>query len=135
MPLIHWNSSYCARHPEMDAHHEQLASLLNELAGAFHTQAPAAAVLPILDALERHTLEHFSSEDRLMQETGYPASPEQEHADLLLQLRGTRQDIADGAAQLSSTLLLFLKQWLLQHVMGSDRDLADHLRQPASQAL
>jgi hemerythrin len=113
----------------MDTQHEELAALLNELYHCYLAQGSADDAVSILDRVIAHTIRHFASEDRLMHDHGYPliAAHEEEHGNLLQQISVFRGELASGQRGLSSASMLFLKQWLLNHVLNSDRKLGDFL--------
>jgi len=136
MPDVHWNSSYLVGHPEMDAQHEELVSIMQELFQSQQAINSTADTVSILDRLIAHTIEHNACEDRLMLEHGYPASAAHmhEHEALLQQINAMREEQFNQEPGLSSASMLFLKQWLFNHVLNSDRALAAFIANPAAQA-
>ena len=129
MPDFHWNSSYQVGHPEIDAQHEEMAAIMQELFRDQQAKTSVQDALGILGRLIAHTTEHNASEERLMLEYGYPATSDHkhEHEDLLQQLYVMREELLSRETGLSSASMLFLKQWLLNHILNSDRNLSAFL--------
>lgn len=132
MPDFHWNSSYLVGHPEMDAQHMEMAALINELFSYQEAQRPEDNVVDVLNRLIAHTIRHFSYENRLMLDSSYPlyADHMQEHELLTQQIVNFRDELEAGTRELSSASMLFLKQWLLNHVLNTDRKVAEFILHP-----
>lgn len=71
-------------HREIDAIHEQLAELVKKLA-----TAPDGNFTSLFTTLIEHTESHFSREEQMMQECGFPHSAEHlaEHRQILQEMR------------------------------------------------
>ena len=121
--------------PEMDGEHavqiELLRALEQALAAADQTKA-----LEIIGQLQDYTSLHFASEQLLMRLHGYPAyyAHEQEHANLLDELRTLRGNIE--AAQPGSHHLIAkaITGWLVGHIQSSDQSLAAFLTEARAEA-
>ncbi len=121
-PLV-WNAAHEVGFAEIDEQHAKLVQLLNRLADALRNgEAHDAA----LDAVIRYASFHFAAEERLMRGCEYPgeAAHREMHRCLLDDLRGLR---LDGAGVSVSLIVQYLREWLLRHVDGADRDLASAL--------
>jgi diguanylate cyclase (GGDEF)-like protein/hemerythrin-like metal-binding protein len=119
-----WNASYETGFRLIDAQHMRLMSLLNILVGALRNGEEHAGALTDVVA---YTEFHFSAEERLMRQCGYAgaAAHRDLHRRLLEDLHGLRMD---GAAVSVGLIARYLREWLLRHVDGADRDLAAALR-------
>jgi hemerythrin len=74
LPLIHlpWCDSYSLGHPVIDAQHMKLLALSNALLDAVSSGKDYPEVEAALDALLRHTQEHFSDEEKVLADAEYP---------------------------------------------------------------
>ena len=121
-PLV-WTVAYETGVREIDQQHAKLVSLVNELVGALRNgDEHEAALLEVI----RFTGFHFATEERLMLACCYDdaAAHQDMHRRLLDDLRGLQMD----GAQVSVGLIArYLQEWLLRHVEGADRDLAEAL--------
>jgi len=80
--------------------------------------------------LVQYTKFHFAREEKFFAETGYAAAGphKQEHDALTRQVMEVQQKYAAGAsATLSLDVLQFLKNWLINHIQGSDQKYRPHL--------
>ena len=79
--------------------------------------------------LFKYTREHFTHEENLMRDIGYPSIREHinQHNDLLSKLNNVAQNIANDTLD-KQDLSAFLGHWLLNHIGTSDAELAGYLR-------
>ena len=89
----------------------------------------AEVLHPVLDQLLKYTKSHFAAEERYMQGARFPgfAAHKQEHEALTNQVEDFI-DVRNEKIALSLRISKFLKQWLDQHILGSDRVYAKHCR-------
>ncbi len=122
-PLI-WSSAHELGLREVDEQHVRLGALLNELATALRDGRDHAAALR---GIVRFAEFHFATEERLMAAHAYPgaAAHAQAHWLLLEEIRGFRPDADRVSVGLA---LRYLQEWLLHHVDGHDRTMAETLR-------
>jgi len=122
-PLI-WSSAHELGVQEIDEQHARLGALLNALAAALQEGEDHTAALR---EIVRFTEFHFAAEERLMaaHQCDGAAAHRGAHQRLLEEIRAFRPD-ADSASV--GVALRYLQEWLLQHVNGPDRGLAEALR-------
>jgi hemerythrin-like metal-binding protein len=126
--LIEWTNSYSVAVGPMDQEHQKLVGIINNLYGAMHSGRGQEVIGTILDELITYTRTHFSHEERLMQESGYPGLDEQKraHEALISQVMETQSKYRSGTA-LSQEVMSFLKDWLVNHIQGMDKRYGPHL--------
>jgi hemerythrin-like metal-binding protein len=122
-PLV-WSAAHALGVQEIDQQHAKLGALLNALAAALQEGEDHTAVLR---EIVRFAEFHFAAEERLMavHQCDGAAAHRDAHRRLLEEIRAFRPD-ADGASV--GVALRYLQEWLLQHVNGPDRELAEALR-------
>lgn len=113
-------------HDDIDAIHEELDSLVNALRRSSDDEFPS-----YYSSLIAHTEAHFSHEERLMQESGFPHAAEHlaEHRQMLQELK-----------QFQSRRLVLARAYISQrlperfrlHITRMDSLLAAYLRAPAT---
>ncbi|MCB1895580.1 MAG: hemerythrin family protein [Zoogloeaceae bacterium] len=135
MPLIEWNASMATGHMEIDAQHTVLVAILNRLHESIQAGEGEATTALVLRELIEYTRYHFRSEEALM--VHVPSEVAQahkgNHARLIQQVREFEAQCERGEIS-PQELLDFLKDWLLLHITGTDKQLASSLsreRQPA----
>lgn len=133
MSLIAWSQKLAVGHAEIDAQHQKLIALLNKLHDQMIAGGAKDVVGRVLDDVVEYTNFHFVTEERLMAEAGYPmqAAHKMEHAKLLQQALELQQRYKAGKVTIAIDVLHFLRDWLNQHILASDKALATHLARPA----
>ena len=125
-PLLEWTDALALDQNTMDDTHREFVDLLNRVAAS-----PAEGLLASLDEFVKHTEEHFSQEERWMQEFAFPPlhCHQGEHANVLEVIREVRKRVADGQVQLGKTLSEALAEWFPQHAGSMDAVLAMYMKQ------
>ncbi len=128
MPLMHWSPNLSVGIGFMDADHQALMVHINEL----HELASgdsAPAMLDKLDELIAATEAHFAREEAAMQDTDYSCEGLHRdlHAALVEELHELRDRTANEGMRLGTELTRFLSDWLLSHILESDKHLGGFL--------
>lgn len=132
-PLIEWHDHLSIGIPALDEQHRELAELVNLLASHVGAAEDAGTdgsgwrkARTVLDRLHRHTQAHFHYEEELMVSAGYTdlALHSREHVMLLGELRAVTARLITGREALNYEILQALKEWLIAHIVGSDREFA-----------
>lgn len=135
MPLIAWNDNLSVGIVEIDTQHQKLVSILNDLHAAM-SQGKGALMAPaILKNLVEYTQVHFSTEERLMSQYGYPelASHRKQHQELTQKVLEFQAQYQAGQATLTLQLMTFLRDWLVNHILGTDKQYAPFFHQKGLQ--
>lgn len=131
MALMTWNDRMSVGIDSIDAQHQGLVQMLNDLSDAMNAGHSDQVVGKVLEGLATYTVEHFSHEEQLMDRFGYPKRAEHKriHADLVRQVVDIKSRFDAGASEtLSFEVLNFLKRWLLKHIQGDDASLGKFLQ-------
>jgi hemerythrin-like metal-binding protein len=108
--------------PEMDAQHDYLYSLFDEIESAPQvSDVPKARAL--LDEIERYIMFHFESEELLMRRYGFPgfAGHQSDHEAAGDRLAKFQIDFETGCLN-PGALRIFLTGWLMEHSEISDSE-------------
>jgi len=127
-----WNGALATGHPEIDEQHRKLIDLANRLNEAMQRGEARSEIGAVLEDLIKYTTFHFQFEENLMKKAGYPElfQHQREHKKLVNDVLARKARFDSGAA-LSSELLSFLRDWLVNHIMKTDKALARGLKQAA----
>jgi len=115
---------------QLDDDHKKLVDMLNRLYDAVSAGRGKDALGPILDGLIDYTKIHFGHEEALFTKTGYAVAAEhrKEHDALTKHVLDVQAKFKAGAsAILSLEVMNFLKNWLVNHIQGSDKKYGPHL--------
>jgi len=128
--LISWTGDLSVGISSIDAQHQRLVALTNDLHAAIVSGRGAAVVARTLVGLLAYTVSHFAHEEKLLRESGYPAF-EQHHAEhqrLVNSIKELQRDLTAGKPALSVDVRHFLKNWLRTHICGTDQKYSAHLQ-------
>ena len=111
---------------EIDDQHRQLVRLVNRLNRVVNGEADPGGVAGLFAQLFEATRVHFETEHRYMLQYAYPAMAvhDHEHQRLLDELTRMAGETTPGNELL---ILQRVKDWLLDHIQGADRQLGHYL--------
>lgn len=123
MAIIDWSDEYSVSVKEMDEQHKKLIAMINELNEAMKSGKGKDVMEKILKNLVDYTVTHFASEEKLMQSGDYPGylAQKSQHEALTKQVIEFQTKYHEGKAVLSVEIMSFLKDWLVNHIKGSDK--------------
>jgi hemerythrin len=129
MKLFEWDAKYSLQIAEIDAQHQQLFALFNELYEAMQEGHGNEVIDKVLDGVVEYTVYHFAYEGKLLRQYGYPgeAAHQAEHEKLTLQARALVQKLHAGQSHVTMATLKFLCDWLNRHILESDKKFAPFL--------
>lgn len=124
--IVHWSDDYAIGLNEIDQQHMALIDLMNDLWRAIAANAPVEVSERLLEQLEHYTVAHFGAEETMMRTLEYPdfAAHKLAHAKFVSRLQAERQQLLQGR-KLSLDILHFLRDWLINHILVSDKAYAD----------
>jgi len=127
--LFPWNAAYSVGIVQIDAQHQGLIRLINELHACMAAGQAKQHLGKILDDLVRYTESHFSYEENMLRQRGYTRFTA--HHAIHQKLTGEVKELRDRhrGSQLTLTLdvMKFLKSWLADHIIVHDQAYAHEL--------
>jgi len=134
---ITWDPSYETGNDNIDQQHRQLLAIVDGLESAeAQTLGSHDAVLDVLDLIMDYSLSHFAMEEELMAQVGYPSPAVEEmiqqHREFSSYARLRVLEFRSGELVSVSPLRAFLTEWLTDHVLGADKQLADFIHEQAN---
>ncbi len=133
MPFIHrkltarqyitWKEGYSVGIDSIDMQHKKLLNLINNLQTAVDFSTGGAFERETLNELVDYTKSHFSYEEGLMEQHGYPDfEPHREQHQIMIarveELLTEYQQDKDTAMKNAT---IFLRDWLINHINGTDK--------------
>ncbi len=121
--LLHWTDALSVGIEEIDAQHKELVKLINQLHNVIWEKRGTVVCMEILDKLVEYTRVHFAVEESLMRILRYPdyEPHRQEHEKLIAQVVELQRKLKSGEENVSFELMRFLKNWLIRHIVGTDK--------------
>ncbi len=135
MGYYSWDASYSVDVETIDAQHQQLFALLNQVADAVENMRLAEGINEVLPKLVDYTGYHFDEEEKKMNDVSYPdtASHKVQHDTFKAKLdemaETAKQAGAEDRAVLTLDMLKFLNDWLVQHIGQVDKKLGAFLKE------
>jgi hemerythrin-like metal-binding protein/putative nucleotidyltransferase with HDIG domain len=128
--IFPWNVNFNTGIAEIDAQHEKLVSLINQLAShaAFKTDLPTLNT--IFDQLADYTVYHFQEEEILWNTYFPPEDPavrdhKEIHESFVTSILDIKAQITVASQPIIvEELLAFLTKWLASHILENDRYMA-----------
>jgi len=122
MDFINWEDKLSVGVAEIDTEHKKLISLINNLNHAIQIKSSTKTLEEILLSLIDYTKFHFGHEEKLLQQNGYAELPQhhKEHEELTAKVIDFHERLSTGKASFTLELMLFLRDWLINHIMKTD---------------
>lgn len=137
--MILWTAAMETGIRQMDMQHQELVRMINAMEAAHANGQSATALDTLLPSLSAYAIFHFGEEEALLAQvangTAFAEHHLQEHRSFI---REIQRLIASRTSQsdqdLAEVLILYLTDWLVLHISGTDRALGRMLLgTPASQ--
>lgn len=130
--FFEWSDAISVGVKEVDDQHKVLISLLNRLFVAVAQRKGNEILAEILEALIEYAKTHFALEEQLMEEAGYnPVKLEahrDEHRSFVVKLGELSRKHLEEGKPISFEVVHFLKRWLYDHILVTDRGYAIALK-------
>lgn len=123
MAVIKWRDSYDTGIDTVDQEHRKLVDQIEAMHKCIRDKEPKETVEKVLSEIVKYTHTHFSNEEALMEEKGYPLLEEHKglHQGLIAEVGEYKErllkDFPDGRQE----LYRFLREWLINHILESDK--------------
>jgi hemerythrin len=136
---IEWDERMSVGEDAIDSQHKKLLTHLNKLIENIATESEVMAVRETLEFLKNYIDEHFTYEEKYMQEYDYPGLYEHKkvHQEFVIFLQKFREDFeavySEGEAvsvkleALAEKAQKFLGDWFVRHILGDDMGYRDYI--------
>lgn len=123
MAFLNWTTALHIGVQAMDAEHQQLVKLMNDLHQHHETGAPKPVMTAALKALFDYTVKHFKDEEEYMRRIKYDGYKVHciTHQHLVKKLTDFRDAYVSGRSELTQEFFNFLKLWLSAHILQIDK--------------
>lgn len=129
---IIWTPAMSVESEVLDGHHRMIVDCLNALHPLVGRPDQQGEVHEVVDRLEHFVLVHFSEEERLMIDAGFPGwqGHKQLHDKMYDVVFDLKSDVEQGKLVDAERLFEMLNTWLVQHILGADREYVPYLSSP-----
>jgi len=121
---MRWNESFSVGVDEIDSQHRKLVEMLGNLLEEMKSGRGKAVMAKTIEEMLDYAKEHFATEDKYMKLYKYPESNShrREHEKFVETARSFYESYVNGSLT-AIDLMNFLKNWLVEHILGSDKKL------------
>lgn len=129
MSVLVWKPSYSVGVTELDQQHEILLGLINEFAGENPDRSIKRCYI-VLNDLVKYAQLHFNTEETLLGLHGFAglSTHKMEHDTFTERVFELNQKLQAGDTNIFNEVVDFLKDWYIAHVLGTDREYMDCLK-------
>ena len=122
MDYIKWTDELSVGVKLFDDDHKKLVELINDLNQLIIVGDKTSALEKALAGLILYTKKHFGNEEAFMVKHGYLAYEKHraEHTELTEKVIDFQERLESGKANFSLELITFLRDWLINHIKGTD---------------
>jgi hemerythrin-like metal-binding protein len=126
MDQFYWSESFSVHDEELDSHHRKLIALFNSLYDCFLNSADSAAIGQIIQELMWYADYHFRAEERYMALRDYAGidAHRAEHLFFIKKVSNLQSRNFMDDPDVSRELVIYLGNWLINHVIREDRKYA-----------
>ncbi len=129
MALIEWSEELSTGIQEVDTQHRRLVDIINELHVAVLDRREKQLMSRIFTELVEYTKTHFAFEEELFERHGYPGEEAHklQHQHLAQRVIDLKEEFDGGNTAVTLEVMRFLRDWLADHIIGSDKHYAPFL--------
>ena len=129
MKTFDWDESYDVKVERFNDQHKHLFQIVKDLYAAMENKDDRLALAQIINNLIRYSREHFTEEEVALLNTQYPTYEKhrKQHKAFIDKIEQFAADYNSGQHLLHFDILLFLKNWVLQHILVADKAFGEHL--------
>jgi hemerythrin len=139
MPFIHrkltarqyvkWKDEYSVGIESIDTQHKKLLNLINSLQTAVYFSTGEQFEHEAMDALVDYTKTHFSYEEGLMEQNGYPDFEPHKllHQQMIAKVEAVLSEYQQDKDTAMKNATVFLRDWLINHINGTDKQYSSFL--------
>lgn len=123
MVLFKWNDSLSVNVKVIDSQHQRLVNLINQLHELMKMGKSSDAIKQVIEDLTDYSVTHFSTEEEYFNKFNYDGAEAHidEHRMFVMKVLEFKTAYESGKAALSIEVMNFLKDWLINHINGTDK--------------
>jgi hemerythrin-like metal-binding protein len=135
--LFAWNDAYRIDGGAIDAEHQSLFALVDQLDRAMREGRGKQDLETLLDGLTQYALHPFQHEEELMQRSAYPRLDvhRRQHDEFRSRVTQLQTRFHRGEQLITIECMHLLAGWLQNHVLSSDMAMGGHFRGKAYPAI
>ena len=131
MAYLNWTDSFSVNVRVIDEQHKTLVGMINDLHDALQTNRGAETQKRIIGDMVRYATVHFQTEEKYMRQFHFPDYPSHraEHERFSAKALELQERSENNGFILTLEIISFLKQWLQNHILGTDAGYTQHFNE------
>jgi hemerythrin-like metal-binding protein len=127
--ILIWDENYFTGIPEIDEQHKRLVHLVNLLADSIANEPDINYLNYIFTELAEYSMYHFQTEENIwhqyLPDDPWEIGHEMEHSSFIsIIIKLEKEEQSNPLDQVLKNVLLFLTDWLSNHILQSDKRMA-----------
>lgn len=130
--MMDWSTNFSVDFKEMDKQHKILISIINEAMGLIRIEnCNFSTMYEVVTKMDDYMVEHFGYEEKIMLVYSYPEMEEhvRQHNQFRYDLNKFNIFDVTQPRQFIEEALDYLMNWLLEHIMKTDKHLGAYMNQ------
>ena len=121
--MIEWNEEHSVGISTIDEEHKKFINIINRAIVAKQHESNPRRIEEVLNEMIDYAWYHFKTEEFYMIEFRYPEYQyhKEEHLDFVHKTISYFHRITSGEYHIVNEILEYLKQWLVNHIQGTDK--------------
>ena len=129
MDLFTWTDDFSVNIAEIDKQHKKLIEIINNLFNAMLEGSAQEIINKTVDELINYADYHFSTEENYFDRHNYPGfhNHQIQHSFYKDEILQFKKELLNGKSTVPMEVFNFLKDWLTEHIMNSDKNYSKYL--------
>lgn len=123
MTHIKWNDCLSVNINVVDMQHKKLIDLINSFYDNIRMGTSKEELLKLITSLKDYAVMHFHTEEVYMKKLNYPDYQlhKSEHDSFVKTVQNFESRFVSGKVLISLEVTSFIKDWIIKHIMGTDK--------------
>lgn len=129
MKYFEWEKKYDVGIEKFNNQHKHLLEVLKNVYKAMENKQDRAALAVILNDLFQYAQVHFADEEACFKANSYPDydAHKNRHQYFVEKMNSFKEDFKSDKQMLHFEIAVFLKNWILQHILEEDKKYGKYL--------